>query len=45
MWIFFKIDINRLCKDFKNIIIEKTEEYLDYTENEEESVVEKILNK
>ena len=42
---FLKDDINRLCKDFKNILLEKNEEYLDYIKNEEQSTIEKFLNK
>ena len=42
---FWKSDINRLCKDFKNILKEQTEEYLDYIKNQEESIIEKFLNK
>ena len=37
-------DINRLNLDFRNVLIEQHEEYLDYIKNEEESVVEKFLN-
>ena len=44
MWIL-KGDINFLYKEFKNILIELNEEYLDYIKNEEESIIEKILNK
>ena len=42
---FLKDDINRLNKEFKNILIEQNEEYLDYIKNEEESIVERFLNK
>ena len=42
---FLKSDINRLCKEFKNIIKEQKEEYLDYIKNQEESIIEKFLNK
>ena len=35
----------RLCKKFKKILMEKNEKYLNYIKNEEESVLEKILNK
>ena len=42
---FLKSDVHRLSLDFKNILMEKNEEYLDYIKNEEESILEKILNK
>ena len=42
---FLKYDINRLYLEFKKILIEQNEEYLDYIKNEEESIIEKILNK
>ena len=42
---FLKDDITRLNKEFKNILIEQNEEYLDYIKNEEESIVERFLNK
>ena len=42
---FGRNDINRLNLDFKNILIEEYETYLDYIKNEEESVIEKFLNK
>ena len=42
---FSKNEINLLNLEFKNIIIEKFEEYLSYIKNEEESIIEKILNK
>ena len=38
-------DINRLSIEFKNILIEQHEEWLDYIKNEEESILEKFLNK
>ena len=41
---FSERDISRLNKDFKNILIEEHENYLDYIKNEEESIIEKILN-
>ena len=40
---FLKSDINRLNKEFKNILMEQNEEYLDHTKREEESIIEKIL--
>ena len=42
---FSKNDINRLSKEFKNILLEEFEKYLSYIKNEEESILEKILNK
>ena len=42
---FSKNDINRLNLEFKKILLEQNEEYLDYIKNEEESVLEKFLNK
>ena len=42
---FSKNDINRLSKEFKNILLEEFEDYLSYIKNEEESILEKILNK
>ena len=42
---FLKSDIGRLCLEFKNILIEQNEEYLDYIKIEEESSIERILDK
>ena len=42
---FSERDVNRLNLEFKNILMEHNEEYLDYIKNEEESIIEKILNK
>ena len=42
---FLKGDINFLYREFKNISLELNEDYLDYIKNEEESIIEKILNK
>ena len=42
---FSKSDFNLLNLEFKNILIELFEEYLYYIKNEEESIIEKILNK
>ena len=42
---FGKNDINLLSLEFKNILLEEYENYLDYIKNEEESVIEKFLNK
>ena len=40
---FTERDINLLNLEFKNILIEIFEEYLDYIKNEEESVLGKFL--
>ena len=42
---FSKKDINLLNLEFKNILLEVFEEYLFYIKNEEESLLEKFLNK
>ena len=42
---FSKNNINLLNLEFKNILLELNEEYLDHIKNEEESVVERFLNK
>ena len=42
---FSKGDNNFLYKESKNILLELKEDYLDYIKNEEESMIEKILNK
>ena len=42
---FLKGDINFLYKEFKNILIEINEDDLDYVKNQEESILEKFLNK
>ena len=42
---FSKNDINLLNLEFKNILIEEFENYLEYIKNEEESILEKFLNK
>ena len=42
---FSKNDINLLNLEFKNILLEGYEEYLDYIKNEEESIIDKFLNK
>ena len=42
---FSQRDINRLNFEFKNILIEEHGEYLDFIENEEESVIEKFFNR
>ena len=40
-----KNDINLLNLEFKNILIEGHEEYLDYVKNIEESAIERFLKK
>ena len=42
---FSKNDINRVSIEFTNILSEEFEDYLSYIKNEEESILEKILNK
>ena len=42
---FSKANIINLILEFKNILLEEYEDYLDYIKNEEESFIEKILNK
>ena len=42
---FSKNDINLLNLEFKDILIDEFENYLDYIQNEEESILEKFLNK
>ena len=42
---FSKNDINLLNLEFKNILLEEFENYLDYIKNNEESILEKFLNK
>ena len=42
---FSKNDINLLNLEFKNILLEEFENFLDYIKNEEESILEKFLNK
>ena len=42
---FSNKDINLLNLEFKNIIIEEFEDYLSYIKNDEESLLEKFLNK
>ena len=41
---FSERDINSLNKEFKNILLELNEEYLDYIKNQEGAIIEKILN-
>ena len=42
---FLKGEINFLYKEFKNILLELNEDYLDQIKNQEVSIFEKILNK
>ena len=42
---FSQRDFNRLSIEFKNILLEEFEEYLSYIKIQEESIIEKILNK
>ena len=43
--VFIERHINRLKLEFNNILLEQHEEYLDYIKNEEDSVIERFLNK
>ena len=40
-----KSDINVLYKQYKNILLELNEDYLDLIRNQEVSIIEKFLNK
>ena len=42
---FAKADIINLILEFKNILLEEFENYLDYIKDQEESILEKFLNK
>ena len=42
---FSKGDINFLYKEFVKILLQLIEEYLDHIKNQEESILEKFLNK
>ena len=42
---FLKSDINFLYKEFKNILLELNEDYLDHIKNQVYSVIQKFLNK
>ena len=42
---FLKGDINFLYREFKNILLELNEDYLDHIRNQEEAIIEKILYK
>ena len=43
--VFSECDINRLNLEFKNILLELNEDYFDHIKNQEESILEKFLNK
>ena len=42
---FLKGDINYLYKEYKNILLELYEDYLDHIKNQEEWVIEKLSKK
>ena len=42
---FSKNDINLLNLEFQNHLIEQNEDFLSYIKNQEESIIERILNK
>ena len=42
---FSRSDISRLNLEFKNILLEEYENYLDYIKDQEESILENFLNK
>ena len=42
---FLKSDINSLNLEFKNVLMEQNEEYLNHIKNEEEAVIERFLDK
>ena len=42
---FLKGDTNFLYKEFKNILLELNQEYLDHFKNPEESILDKFLKK
>ena len=42
---FSKNDINLLNLEFKKLLLEEFEDYLSYIKNDEESIIERILNK
>ena len=41
---YLKDGFNCLCLEFKIFLIEQNEKYLEYIENEEESILERILD-
>ena len=42
---FSELDINRFYLEFETLLIEQHEKYMGYDKSEEESVIEKLLNK
>ena len=40
---YLKNDINGLCLEFKKILLEQNEDYLDYIKDQEQAIIEKIL--
>ena len=42
---FSKNNFNQLSIELKNILLEEYENYLDYIKDQEESIIEKFLNK
>ena len=42
---FSQRDINLLNLEFKKILLEEFQDYIDHIKNEEESIIERILNK
>ena len=42
---FLKNDNKRFYKNFKNILEDLNEDYLDYIKNKEESLIENVVNK
>ena len=44
-WGFLKNDINRLDKEFKNVLMQQNEEHFDHIKHQEESIFERILKK
>ena len=42
---FSERDINRSLLEFKDIILEQHENYMNYVKNEEEGIVKRLLNK
>ena len=42
---YLKNDFNRLNLEFKTFLIEQNEEHLDHIKNEEESLIERLLDK
>ena len=42
---FSERDIDRLFLEFRNILLEQHENYLDYVKDQEESILEKFFNK